>query len=98
MHTDLSAGYGMRPENAIVDSFIACRYCILRQVLEFRRRALAVYSSGVGGTFEQLELAGLSNRICFIGFVIVVVVQKTVLDALHNDAAEASPSSLRVLG
>jgi hypothetical protein len=63
----------------------------LHQVLEYRRRALVVYSSGVEGTFEELELAGLNDKICLTEFVLVVG-QKTVPDAMYNDAAEASCS------
>jgi hypothetical protein len=44
---------------------------MLRQVLEFGRKALVVYSTGVEGevTFEDLEPADSKNRICVIGFV-----------------------------
>jgi hypothetical protein len=65
----------------------------LRLVLELGGEALEyVYSTDVDNViFEDLEPADLNNRICYTGFVLVAG-QKSVLDALHNDALEVACS------
>jgi hypothetical protein len=77
--------------DVMLDMFIARHYNTLRQVLEFKRRALAAYSTGVEGSLKELELADFNARVCVIGFVHVVG-EKPILNAQYNGVAEAGCS------
>jgi hypothetical protein len=52
---------------------------------------LAEYSTGVEGSFKELDLADFNDKVCVIGFVHVFG-EKLILDALYNGAAEAGCS------